>query len=65
LYENIVEIPQYDSKWLQLLDKENETELVLENFPQFQGLYQPIMKNENFKNLLEIDSSGKFQIADD
>jgi hypothetical protein len=32
LYETIVEIPQYESKWLQLLDKENETELVERNF---------------------------------
>ena len=35
LYENIVEIPHYDSTWLQLLDKENETALVEENYEQF------------------------------
>jgi hypothetical protein len=35
LYENIVEIPQYDSKWLQLLDKENEKQLVMDNFSEF------------------------------
>ena len=27
LYENIVEIPHYESKWLQMLDKEDEEEL--------------------------------------
>lgn len=59
LYENIVEIPHYDSKWLQLLDKENETALIDENFEEFQNLYHPIVKNENFKNLMEIDSLGR------
>lgn len=62
LYENIVEIPQYDSKWLQLLDKENETELVAENFQEFQNLYRPIIQSDTFKNCLEIDSKGILQI---
>ena len=61
MYETIVEIPHYDSKWLQLLDKENEQQLVTENLPSFQQMYKPIME-ENFKDVMEIDSSGNFQI---
>jgi len=28
LYENIVSIPHYHTKWLQILDKEDEAEVV-------------------------------------
>lgn len=65
LYESIVEIPHYDSQWLQLLDKENETALVQENFEEFQNLYHPIIKDKNFKNLMEIDDLGRVQISHD
>ena len=51
LYETIVEIPQYESKWLQLLDREDETELVRENFQEFQKMYKPIIDND-FKDLI-------------
>lgn len=35
LYENIVSIPHYHTKWLQLMDKENEEEVVKDNFQRF------------------------------
>ena len=54
LYENIVEIPQYESKWLQLLDREDETALVKENFKEFHNLYAPVIK-ENFSSCFEIN----------
>ena len=31
LYENIVEIPHYESKWLQLLDREDEKLIVYDD----------------------------------
>ena len=43
LYENIVEIPHYDSKWLQMLDREDDEEFVRSNFKEFQTLYRPII----------------------
>lgn len=49
LYENVVEIPHYDSKWLQLLDREDEKLLVSDQFEEFQRLYRPIIK-ENFSD---------------
>lgn len=35
LYEKIVEIPQYEAKLLQLLDKEDEEGVVEDNFEKF------------------------------
>lgn len=35
LYGNIVQIPHYESKWLQLLDREDEETLVKKNFKGF------------------------------
>lgn len=61
LYENIVEIPQYDSKWLQMLDREDEKELVKQYFDEFQKLYHPIIA-DNFKDYIEIDSNGIVRI---
>jgi hypothetical protein len=54
LYENIVEIPHYDSKWLQMLDREDEEELVRSNFKEFQTLYRPIIE-QHFNDVMEID----------
>ena len=61
LYENIVEIPHYESQWGGLLDKEDEKELVQENLSDFQELYKDLCK-DHFGNCFEIDDSGKFQI---
>ena len=57
LYESIVEIPHYESKWLQMLDKEDEEELVATNFEDFQRLYRPIIE-EHFSEILKIDDKG-------
>lgn len=35
MYENIVEIPHYEAKLMQLLDKEDEEGVVEDNFEQF------------------------------
>jgi hypothetical protein len=32
LYENIVEIPQYENNWLQLIDREDEIVIVENSF---------------------------------
>ena len=61
LYENIVQIPHYESKWLQLLDREDEEQLVNDNFKEFQDLYLPLIK-ENFSDCFEITEDGKFII---
>jgi len=61
LYENIVEIPHYESKWLQMLDKEDEEELVETNFEDFQNLYRPIIE-EHFSEILKIDDKGVVNI---
>lgn len=43
LYENIVSIPHYTAKYMHsLVDKEDEVEVVNENFSRFQQMYQPI-----------------------
>ena len=54
LYEHIVDIPHYDSKWLQMLDREDEEELVRSNFGEFQRLYRPIIE-EHFNDVMKID----------
>lgn len=35
LYETVVNIPHYHSKYLTILDKENEQEVVAENYQRF------------------------------
>lgn len=57
LYEAIVGIPQYESWFGQLLDREEEKLIVEESFGQFQGLYRPIIKEE-FKDVFEITEDG-------
>jgi hypothetical protein len=44
LYEKIVKIPHYNTRFLRLLDKEDEQLLVKENFVEFQQLYKPIQE---------------------
>lgn len=61
LYENIVEIPHYESSWGGLLDKEDEKELVQENIADFQEMYHSICK-DHFGSCFEIDRQGNFQI---
>lgn len=61
LYENIVEIPHYESKWGGLLDREDQKELVQENLLDFQELYHNICK-DHFKECFQIDQAGNFQI---
>lgn len=61
LYENIVNIPHYHNKWLTILDKENETEVVQENFAKYQQIYQPVWKDA-FKECMEITADGKIHI---
>ena len=43
LYESIVEIPHYESKWLQLLDREDEKLIVYDDQEEFQKLYRPLI----------------------
>jgi len=57
LCETIVEIPQYESNWLQLLDREDETELLRSNFQVFQKMYKPNIEND-FKDLIQISPKG-------
>lgn len=54
LYKQVVEIPTYDSRLGQLLDREDEEELVVRHFDDFRELYRPIIQ-ENFKDCFEID----------
>ncbi len=54
LYEKIVEIPQYEAKLLQLLDKEDEEGVVEDNFEKFQQLYHPVWKNK-FREVVDIN----------
>jgi hypothetical protein len=49
-----VEIPQYESNLLQLLDREDEKDLVLTQFEDFRKLYRPII-DEHFSDCFEID----------
>jgi len=60
LYENIVNIPHYHSKYLTILDKEDEAEVVNENFEKFQRMYHPIW-DETFKEVFDI-KDNKFSI---
>lgn len=55
LYENIVSIPHYHSKYMQLLDKEEEKDVVKENFPKFQQMYHPIL-NAHFKDCFSVEN---------
>lgn len=61
LYENIVEIPHYQSYFGQLLDREDEELIVQESFEKFKSLYRPII-DSHFKDAFEITSDGKFII---
>ena len=54
-------IPHYESKWLQLLDREDEVELVEHNYPQFMKLYRPVFR-ENFQDFFDITEDGRFII---
>lgn len=59
-YENIVEIPHYESKYLRLLDREDSIKVVAQNFEKFQNLYKPIHQ-EYFKDIVSFEN-GKFQV---
>lgn len=62
LYENIVKIPHYHSKWLTIFDKEDESAVVEENFAKYQQIYHPVWR-ETFKECMEISESGKISIS--
>lgn len=59
-YENIVEIPHYESKYLSLLDREDSIKVVAQNFDKFQQLYRPIHQ-EYFKDIVSFED-GRFKI---
>ena len=59
-YENIVMIPHYEQKQMQLLDKEDEEGVVEDNFAKFQQMYHPIWQNK-FKDVVDL-SNGVFKI---
>ncbi|CDW91227.1 UNKNOWN [Stylonychia lemnae] len=63
LYEKIVNIPHYHSKYLTILDKEEEEEVVQENYDRFQRMYHPIWQ-DTFKDVFEI-KDNKFYIQQD
>ena len=44
------------------LDKEDEKTVVDEAFKGFQELYRPIIESAEFKDVLQINSDGKFEI---
>ena len=62
IYENIVAIPHYHSKYsffltyncldhaLSLLDKEDESIIIESNFKEFQEMYHPVWQ-DNFKDI--------------
>ena len=59
-YQNIVMIPHYEQKQMQLLDKEDEEGVVEDNFTKFQQMYHPIWQNK-FKDAVDF-SNGVFNI---
>jgi hypothetical protein len=64
LYENLVAIPHYNQKVMHvLLDKEDEAEVVKDNFKRFQQMYQPIWK-DTFGSAFSLDSE-RFEITHD
>jgi hypothetical protein len=64
LYENIVSIPHYTQKQMHfLLDKEDEKEVVKDNYNKFQQMYQPIWQ-QHFKDCFSL-ADGKFEISHD
>ena len=64
LYENIVSIPHYSQKTMHsLVDKEDEVEVVTENFKRFQNIYHPILDQE-FKDYFSL-KDGKLEINHD
>lgn len=64
LYENIVQIPHYESKWLQLIDREDEIALVKDNLDDFRALYKPLIEDD-FGELMRITSDGRFELTND
>ena len=64
LYENIVQIPHYESKWLQLIDREDETALVEDNLEDFRAMYKPLIEDD-FGSLMRITSDGRFELTND
>ena len=64
LYENIVQIPHYESKWLQLIDREDETALVEDNLDDFRAMYKPLIEDD-FGSLMRITSDGRFELTND
>jgi Phosphatidate cytidylyltransferase, mitochondrial len=61
LYENIVSINHYTAKYMHsLVDKEDEAEVVKDNFARFQQMYQPIWQAQ-FKEVFNLQD-GKFEI---
>jgi hypothetical protein len=64
LYENLVAIPHYNQKVMHLLlDKEDEVEVVKDNFKRFQQMYQPIWK-DTFGSAFSLDNE-QFEITHD
>lgn len=64
LYENIVSIPHYSAKTMHsLVDKEDEREVVNDNYSKFQQIYHPIWQ-EQFRDCFAI-VDGKFEIKHD
>lgn len=51
-------------KSLTILDKEEEEDVVEENYDNFKKLYQPIW-NDTFKNVFSISEDGKVSIKHD
>ena len=64
LYKSIVEIPHYESKWMQLLDRQDEESLVADNLEGFRRIYRPLIENE-FAGLLKINSNDCFELVDE
>lgn len=65
LYENIVQIPHYESKWLQLIDREDEIAIVKENLDEFRAMYKPLIESDDFSKCMRITDDGVFELVDD
>ena len=59
LYETIVEIPHYQQKYMQLLDKEDEEGVVEDNLEKFQAMYHPISQSR-FGDIMSL-TGNKFE----
>lgn len=63
LYETIVQIPHYQQKQLQLLNKEDEDGVVEDNLEEFQKMYRPLIQNE-FSDVMQINGAdGSVEIS--